>query len=119
MKKNRILILGLVLGVMLAGCGGSSSSSKESAAPMAEGAYYDNIRKNPLSAMIKCIDRCNNLSCMANGFSREEMKEYVLETEEYVVPLLDLIRSIPKWDNAAWLLQYQMESMLDIYKRLM
>ena len=42
MKKNRILILGLVLGVMLAGCGGSGSNSKESAAPMAEGAYYDN-----------------------------------------------------------------------------
>ena len=41
MKKNRILILGLVFSIMLAGCGGSSSS-KESAAPMAEGAYYDN-----------------------------------------------------------------------------
>ncbi len=39
MKKNRILILGLVFSIMLAGCGGSSS--KESAAPMAEGAYYD------------------------------------------------------------------------------
>ena len=41
MKKNRILILGLVFSIMLAGCGGSSSS-KESAVPMAEGAYYDN-----------------------------------------------------------------------------
>ena len=40
MKKNRIMILGLVFSIMLAGCGGSSS--KESAAPMAEGAYYDN-----------------------------------------------------------------------------
>lgn len=42
MNKNRVFILGMVFSLMLAGCGGSSSSSKEAAAPVAEDAYYDN-----------------------------------------------------------------------------
>lgn len=40
MKKNRILILGLVFSIMLAGCGGSSKAA--ATAPMEEAEYYDN-----------------------------------------------------------------------------
>ena len=43
----------------------------------------------------------------------------IKETEEYYPKLLKAIKATPEYNNAAWLLQYQMESMLDIYKRLM
>ena len=81
--------------------------------------YYANIGKAPLAALVKCIDRCNNLSCMADGFTREKMKRYVVETEQYVLPLLDVIREIPEWNNAAWLLRYQIRSLLESFKRML
>ena len=38
----------------------------------------------------------------------------------YVAPRhLKAIKETPEYNNAAWLLKYQIESMLDIYKRLM
>ena len=81
--------------------------------------YYSNISKEPLAALVKCLDRCNNLSCMADGFTREKMKTYIAETELYVIPLLDVIKAIPEWNNAAWLLRYQIHTLLEIYKRML
>ena len=81
--------------------------------------YYANIGKNPLAALVKCMDRCNNLACMADGFSRRKMASYVLQTEKYVLPLLDVIREAPEYNNAAWLLRYQMMTMLETFKRLL
>ena len=80
--------------------------------------YYENIAKNPLAALIKCVDRCHNLSCMADGFTRRKMAIYVTESEKYVWPLLDAVKSVPAWNNAAWLLRYQMKALLETYKRL-
>ena len=81
-------------------------------------AYYDAIVENPKAALVKCIDRCNNLTTMSWGLSRERVYRMIKETEKYVLPLLKVIKDEPEYNNAAWLLQYQMESMLDIYKRL-
>ena len=81
--------------------------------------YYDAIASNPKAALVKCLDRCNNLTTMAWGLSRDRMIRMIKETELYFPPLLKVIKSAPEFNNAAWLLQYQMESMLDIYKRLM
>ncbi len=81
--------------------------------------YYREIGKNELAALVKCIDRCNNLSCMADGFSREKMASYVVQTEKYILPLLDVVKAEPKWNNAAWLLQYQMTALLEAFKRLL
>ena len=81
--------------------------------------YYSNIRKNPLAALIKCIDRCNNLACMADGFTKKKMKTYVVQTEQYVLPLLDVIKEVPEYNNAAWLIRYQIITMLEAFKRLL
>ncbi|MBQ6174433.1 MAG: helix-turn-helix domain-containing protein [Clostridia bacterium] len=81
--------------------------------------YYANIKKNPLAALIKCIDRCNNLSCMADGFTREKQATYVVETECYILPLLDVIKAVPEWNNAAWLLRYSIISLLETFKRVL
>lgn len=81
--------------------------------------YYANIQQNPLAALIKCMDRCNNLGCMADGFTKEKMKTYVVQTEQYVLPLLDVIKEVPEYNNAAWLLRYQIITMLEAFKRLL
>lgn len=82
-------------------------------------AYYAGIRKNPLAALVKCMDRCNNLACMADGFSKEKMASYVVETEKYVLPLLDVIGDVPEYREAAWLLRYQTVTLLETFKRLL
>ena len=81
--------------------------------------YYEQISKNELAALIKCIDRYNNLSCMADGFSRGKMASYVMQTEKYILPLLEIVKAVPRWNNAAWLLQYQMTALLEAFKRLL
>ena len=80
---------------------------------------YANIAKNPLAALIKCLDRCHNISCMADGFSKRKMAVYVTETEKYVMPLLDVLRETPEYNNAAWLLRYQILTMVETFKRLL
>lgn len=80
--------------------------------------YYENIGKNALAALVKCIDRCNNLSCMADGFDRKKMAQYVTQTEQYVLPLLETVKAVPAWNSAAWLLRYQMTALLEAFKRL-
>ncbi|MCR5672516.1 MAG: helix-turn-helix domain-containing protein [Lachnospiraceae bacterium] len=81
--------------------------------------YYGAIVKNPRAALIKCLDRCNNLTSMSWGLSRERIYRMISETEEYYPRLLKAIKATPEYNNAAWLLQYQIESMLDIYKRML
>ena len=82
-------------------------------------AYYRGIAACPLAALVKCIDRCNNLSCMADGFTRAKQAVYVAETETYVMPLLDVIKAIPEWNDAAWLLRYQIRALLETFKRML
>ena len=82
-------------------------------------AYYDEMLSNPKAVMIKCMDRCNNLTTMSWGLSRDRIYRMIRETESYYPKLLDSIEDTTEYGNASWLLKYQMESMLDIYKRLM
>ena len=86
--------------------------------PYSEAVYYAAIAENPMACMVKCIDRCNNLSEMSKGFSREKIAEYVKETETYYPALLKIIKSCPAYNNAAWLLSYQIRSLLSMAKRI-
>ncbi|MBR4588343.1 MAG: helix-turn-helix domain-containing protein [Lachnospiraceae bacterium] len=81
-------------------------------------AYYAAIAQNPKAALVKCIDRCNNLTTMSWGLSRSRICRMIKETESYFPALLKAVKAEADYGNAAWLLQYQIESMLDIYKRL-
>ena len=82
-------------------------------------AYYDAIAANPQASLVKCLDRCNNLTTMSWGLSRERIFRYIKETDEYYPALLKTLKDTPEYNSAAWLLKYQIESMVDIYKRLM
>lgn len=82
-------------------------------------AYYEAISGNPKAALVKCIDRCNNLTTMSWGLSWDKIYRMITETELYYPKLLKILKTESNYCNASWLLQYQIESMLDIYKRLM
>ena len=82
-------------------------------------AYFKGLKSDARAALLKCVDRCDNLTTMSWGLSRERIFRMISETDEHVIPLLKVIKAEPEFNNAAWLLQYQIESMLDIYKRLM
>lgn len=80
--------------------------------------YYDGIKRNPKACLVKCIDRCNNLSSMPMGFSDEKIAEYVKETETFYPELLRIVKGCPEYNNAAWLLSYQMKSLIAMAKRI-
>ena len=81
--------------------------------------YYEEIGKNPLACLIKCLDRVNNLSGMADGFRYDRLARYTKETDRYYPALLDVIKKVPEWNNAWWLLRYQMRALTETFKRLL
>lgn len=81
-------------------------------------AYYSAILQNPMACLVKCIDRCNNVSGMAIGFRPEWIQKYIRETEEWYPQLLRAVKAIPEYNNAAWLLSYQIRSVLQTAKRI-
>ena len=81
--------------------------------------YYAAIAENPLASLVKCIDRCHNVSCMYSGFSKKKQEQYILETERYILPLVSVVKEVPEWNRAAWLLKYQMLALLETYKYLL
>ena len=96
-----------------------SKSEYDPNEPDWEDRYYANIRKDPLACMVKCLDRVNNLAGMADAFGREWMIRYTAETDKYYPALLDVIKKVPEWSDAWWLLRYQMMTTLEAFKRIL
>ena len=80
--------------------------------------YFACIAENPKACLVKCIDRCNNLSTMALGFSEKRTADYIEETEKYFPPLLEVLKNIPEYNSVSWLLDYQMRGLLRTAKRI-
>ena len=96
----------------------TKDKSKGSHDPEMLDKYYAGLASNPKAALIKCIDKCNNMTTMSWGLSRKSIFQQIEEVDKYYPQLLKVIKDTPEYNNAAWLLKYQIESMLDIYKRL-
>ena len=96
----------------------TKDKSKGSHDPEMLDKYYAGLASNPKAALIKCIDKCNNMTTMSWGLSRKSKFQQIEEVDKYFPKLLKVVKDTPEYNNAAWLLKYQIESMLDIYKRL-
>lgn len=82
-----------------------------------EDTYYKDIAENYIATMVKLLDRCNNVSTMATGFSREKIIEYINETEMYVYPLLRKAKTkYAKYSNQVFLIKYHMTSVVATLK---
>ena len=85
---------------------------------LSEKKYYEAIAQNPKACLVKCVDRCNNLSGMAAAFSAEWIHDYIVETEKYYPKLLRVLKEQPEYNNSAWLLSYQIWSLVQTAKRI-
>ncbi len=82
--------------------------------------YYGQIGGNFTAIMVKLIDRCHNVSQMSLAFSREKLWKYIDETENFVLPLLIKARAIwPEYERQYFLLEYQINSILQTVKALL
>ena len=84
-----------------------------------EDRYYEQIGKNPLACLVKCLDRVNNVAGMADAFSRDWMIRYTVETDRYYPALLDAVKKVPEWNDAWWLLRYQLMTIVEAFKRVL
>ncbi len=79
--------------------------------------YYAGIRTDKTAMLVKCFDRCNNISDMALCFPPKKMREYILETEEYIIPILDYIKeNYLEYASTSFILKYQLRSMMETQK---
>lgn len=85
-----------------------------------DAAYYAGIAADPDASIVKVIDRCNNVSMMSLSFSDDKLREYITETETYVMPLLRSIKhKDPEYADAVFLVEYQLRSALESIKALL
>jgi transcriptional regulator with XRE-family HTH domain len=82
--------------------------------------YYQAISGNRRAAIVKLIDRCNNVSSMAFGMDDDHITKYIAETRTYVLPLLTKVKnSYPEYGSQVHLLQYQICSIIDSVEQIM
>ncbi len=83
-------------------------------------AYYDSVRENRIASFVKILDRCQNLSGMSSCFDDTHMAKYILETENYIYPLIRYCRAnYPELDNPLFLVKYHMTSVIETIKHYM
>ncbi len=85
-----------------------------------EEAYYSAISLDPTAAMVKLLDRCNNICSMANAFSAKRIEKYLAETEKYYRPLIEkMLADYPHYKNQIMAVSYQMCSMVAAFERML
>lgn len=81
--------------------------------------YYGAISSNRIATIVKILDRCNNVSDMAKGFSNEKIKSYIECTQKYVYPLFQTAKeNYPEYGSALFLLEYHIVSVVTSVKCL-
>ena len=82
--------------------------------------YYEGIAKNGKACVVKLIDRCNNVSTMAGSFTRRRILQYIRETEQYVLPLADVLKNqYPEYSDLSFLVKYHILSVIETIKYMM
>ncbi len=82
--------------------------------------YFEAIAKDKRAAMIKVLDRCNNVSTMSGSFSDEKLVEYIEESEEYIIPLLECIEKEEYISSEqSFLIRYHLLSIIESVKGLL
>ena len=82
--------------------------------------YYEKIADDRIAIIAKLIDRCHNVSSMAGVFTKEKIKEYIDETELFVIPLIrEAKENYPEYQNVLFILKYHIFSLLDAIQSTM
>ena len=54
--------------------------------------YYAGLAEDPDAALVKGVDRTHNMGSMVGVFTREKQVEQIVETREFVLPMLKIAR---------------------------
>ncbi|GCD11743.1 HD domain-containing protein [Clostridium tagluense] len=85
------------------------SKTKDMSTPV----YYEGISFDIRAILIKVSDRCHNISTMIDAFTIEKMKEYIEETETYVIPLCKYgINHYPEYSDELFVMRNHIESVI-------
>ena len=86
--------------------------------PALEKAYYRALCEDRVALMVKLLDRCNNISSMAGGFSGKRIRRYMRETKEYYPQLFQKAAdTYPEYESCLFAIRYQMHSVMEAMKR--
>lgn len=81
--------------------------------------YYAALRTNRIATIVKLLDRCNNISGMSAAWKAPKLAKYILETEEFVYPLLKYAKTeYPQYMNQFFLIKYHMKSVIEAIRHL-
>lgn len=83
--------------------------------------YYRDITGNKIASVAKGADRIHNIQTMVGVFTYEKQKEYIEETETYILPALKEARRIfprqePAYENIRHVLVSQIELLRAVHK---
>ncbi|MCR5418554.1 MAG: HD domain-containing protein [Lachnospiraceae bacterium] len=82
--------------------------------------YYEAIAQDPTASIVKLLDRCNNLSSMADGFSLPRIRRYLEETKTYYGPLVTaMLERYGQYETQIYAICYQMHSVFHAYSRML
>lgn len=79
--------------------------------------YYGAIRTNGTAMLVKCFDRYDNLSTASACFSSDRLRRYVVETEQYILPLLEVLdRDYIQYADQVFVLKFQLLALIEAIK---
>lgn len=82
--------------------------------------YYGALSDCPIGSAAKSVDRCHNLATMMNAFTDDKQREYVAETEGFVLPMLkQAFRSFPKQASFYGIVHHTMRLEVDLLKHFL
>ncbi len=82
--------------------------------------YYAAVIKDMHAALVKGADRGNNIQTMAGAFSINKIREYISETETYVLPSLkEARRANPGYTQAFYNIETIIKNQIQLYKHFL
>lgn len=83
--------------------------------------YYGEIAENKIASVTKGADRIHNIQSMIGVFTYQKQKEYIQETEVFVIPTLKMARrrfprQEPAYENIQHVLTSQIELLRAVHK---
>ena len=77
--------------------------------------YYREITGDKIASVTKGADRIHNIQTMVDVFTYEKQKEYIQETEEYILPAIkEARRRFPKQEPAYENLRHVLVSQIEL-----
>jgi (p)ppGpp synthase/HD superfamily hydrolase len=81
--------------------------------------YYRALSENKLASLVKGADRIHNIQSMIGAFAYNKQREYIQETEDYVIPTLKAARRrFPRQEAAYENMQHVLLSQIELLRAI-